>query len=188
MVDVGAKPATEREAVARAVVDLGDDLVAYGRQKAQLVSQLLPGLVDRMTKEGEDYTQARRAFNVLLAKEAEALYFAARYVGGLHSSRSHKGDKDAQPPMAVVDPKKQREALAFLEKEAFGVSSFQFPPELLNRLDELIVFRQLDREDVRNILEIELTKVRGRLAAKKITLKLEAVFRDIGHAPADVTE
>jgi hypothetical protein len=114
--------------------DLGDDLVAYGRQKAQLVNQLLPGLVDRMTEQGEDYTQARRAFNVLLAKEAEALYFAARYVGGLNTSRSHKGDRDASPPLAVVDPKKQRQALAFLEEEAFGISSFQFPPDLLNRL------------------------------------------------------
>ena len=80
--------------------DLGKDLVAYAQLKAKLVGELVPGLVDRMTRPGEDYTRARLAFNVLLSKQADAMRFAARYVGGLHTSRSHKGDKDAKPPVA----------------------------------------------------------------------------------------
>jgi len=48
-----------------------------------------------------------------------------------------------------------------------------YKPELINRMDEIIVFRQLTREDVRKVLEIELTKVKGRLASKRMTLKLE---------------
>jgi ATP-dependent Clp protease ATP-binding subunit ClpC len=47
-----------------------------------------------------------------------------------------------------------------------------FKPELLNRFDDVIVFRKLEREDVVRILEIELGKVRGRLATKGVTIEL----------------
>jgi ATP-dependent Clp protease ATP-binding subunit ClpC len=46
-----------------------------------------------------------------------------------------------------------------------------FKPELMNRFDEIIVFRKLDKEDVVKILDIELAKLRERLAAKSITLE-----------------
>ena len=46
-----------------------------------------------------------------------------------------------------------------------------FKPELMNRFDEIIVFRKLGKEDVVKILDIELAKLRERLAAKSITLE-----------------
>ncbi|MFO7936421.1 MAG: ATP-dependent Clp protease ATP-binding subunit [Kiritimatiellia bacterium] len=49
-----------------------------------------------------------------------------------------------------------------------------FKPELLNRFDDLIVFKKLDRDDVVRILDMELSKVRNRLASKDISLKLNA--------------
>jgi ATP-dependent Clp protease ATP-binding subunit ClpC len=49
-----------------------------------------------------------------------------------------------------------------------------FKPELLNRFDDVIVFKKLDKEDVVRILDIELAKVRQRLEAKAITLELDA--------------
>jgi len=47
-----------------------------------------------------------------------------------------------------------------------------FRPELFNRVDDVIVFRQLTREDVGGILELELDKVCKRIAAQKIELRL----------------
>ncbi len=114
--------------------DLGSDPLEFARVKAQLVKELIPGLVDRMVKEGDDYTQARRAFSVLLGQQGSAMQFVARYVGGLQTSRSHKGDKDAKPPFKVVDAKMQRDALAMLEQQLFNDKPFQFPPELYNQL------------------------------------------------------
>src|SRR5439155_486300 len=38
-----------------------------------------------------------------------------------------------------------------------------FRPEFLNRLDDIIVFHSLNRENLRVIIDIELGKVRGRL-------------------------
>jgi hypothetical protein len=49
-----------------------------------------------------------------------------------------------------------------------------FKPELLNRFDDMIVFKKLDKADVVKILDIELAKVRQRLLAKSIGLELDA--------------
>ena len=48
-----------------------------------------------------------------------------------------------------------------------------FRPEFINRLDEVIVFRPLDKTDLEEIIEFELSKVRERLKAKLMTLELD---------------
>ncbi|MDD5557466.1 MAG: ATP-dependent Clp protease ATP-binding subunit [bacterium] len=48
-----------------------------------------------------------------------------------------------------------------------------FKPEFLNRLDDLIVFRALDRDDLRRIVEIETGKVQERLRGRGITIVLD---------------
>jgi ATP-dependent Clp protease ATP-binding subunit ClpC len=52
-----------------------------------------------------------------------------------------------------------------------------FRPELLNRVDDVIVFRQLTREDVTLILDLELAQVLQRIAAKNIRVNLTAAAR-----------
>lgn len=60
-----------------------------------------------------------------------------------------------------------------LKEKMVEAAKQMYKPELLNRIDEMIVFRQLTREDVAKILDVELTKVRGRLASKRMTLRLD---------------
>ena len=45
-----------------------------------------------------------------------------------------------------------------------------FRPEFINRLDGVIVFHPLSREHIRNIVNLELAKVAGRMAEHNITL------------------
>ena len=45
-----------------------------------------------------------------------------------------------------------------------------FRPEFLNRVDELVVFNQLSKDDMAKIVKIELAKVEERLTAKNLTL------------------
>ncbi|MCC6285072.1 MAG: AAA family ATPase [Phycisphaerales bacterium] len=47
-----------------------------------------------------------------------------------------------------------------------------FRPELLNRIDEVVVFHQLRRENLGRIVEIQLVRLRARLAQRDITLDL----------------
>ena len=49
-----------------------------------------------------------------------------------------------------------------------------FRPELLNRLDEIVVFRQLAPRDTRAIAELALAETRARLAALGIGLDVGA--------------
>lgn len=47
-----------------------------------------------------------------------------------------------------------------------------FRPEFLNRIDEIVLFDILSPEAIKNIVDIELQKVRARLLDKEITLEL----------------
>ena len=53
-----------------------------------------------------------------------------------------------------------------------------FRPEFLNRLDEIIVFRQLSRDEVKEIAEIMLKEVFGRMGEKGITLTVSNAFKE----------
>ncbi|VXD21607.1 ATP-dependent Clp protease ATP-binding subunit [Planktothrix paucivesiculata] len=53
-----------------------------------------------------------------------------------------------------------------------------FRPEFLNRLDEIIVFRQLNKEEVKEIAVIMLKEVFGRLIEKGITLEVTDKFKE----------
>ena len=53
-----------------------------------------------------------------------------------------------------------------------------FRPEFLNRLDEIIVFRQLSREEVKQIAEIMLKEVFARMHDKGIDLTVTEAFKE----------
>ncbi|MEK6238104.1 MAG: zinc-dependent metalloprotease, partial [Planctomycetales bacterium] len=114
--------------------DLGKDPLNYAKQQAQVVREIWPDMVERVTEKGEGYQKARRAFGLLLSTHGRSMFFAARYVGGIYVHRDHKGDPKARAPIVVVDAKKQREALKLLEEQVFNDKPFQFPAELYNHL------------------------------------------------------
>jgi ATP-dependent Clp protease ATP-binding subunit ClpB len=49
-----------------------------------------------------------------------------------------------------------------------------FRPEFLNRLDEILLFRRLSRDDMKGIVAIQLDRLRKLLADRKITLEVDA--------------
>jgi ATP-dependent Clp protease ATP-binding subunit ClpC len=53
-----------------------------------------------------------------------------------------------------------------------------FKPEFLNRMDEVVVFRPLERADVVRILQIELQRIYDRLTARGLTIELSDAARD----------
>jgi ATP-dependent Clp protease ATP-binding subunit ClpB len=53
----------------------------------------------------------------------------------------------------------------------------QFRPEFLNRVDEIIVFHALSEEHLKQIVEIQLARLRARLADRHITLQLTDAAR-----------
>ncbi|MGE0534589.1 MAG: zinc-dependent metalloprotease [Pirellulales bacterium] len=114
--------------------DLGKDPAEYARVRAELIGALWPQVVERSVKEGDGYQRARQMFGVLLSNYGQAMFYAARNVGGLYVNRDHKGDPNGRAPFVVVPADKQRESLEILEKHVFSDKPFQFPPELYNHL------------------------------------------------------
>ena len=60
-----------------------------------------------------------------------------------------------------------------------AVAKKHFRPEFLNRLDELVVFRMLEKESLNQIVDLEVAKLVKRLADKEIDLVLEESARDL---------
>ena len=64
----------------------------------------------------------------------------------------------------------------------------KFTPEFLNRLDETILFNQLDDKDMAKIVDIELGQVQERMLEQGITIKFSKTAKDFlvkeGYDPA----
>ena len=73
--------------------------------------------------------------------------------------------------MEIKDPKARKEAVwAELKR--------RMKPEFLNRLDEVVVFNPLGKEQVKQIVEILLKKIKSRLAERDIDLVLSERAKD----------
>jgi ATP-dependent Clp protease ATP-binding subunit ClpB len=63
-----------------------------------------------------------------------------------------------------------------------------FKPEFLNRLDEILVFSRLSRDDLARIVDLQVARLAGRLADRRLTLELtpaaKAWLADRGYDPA----
>jgi hypothetical protein len=116
------------------VRDLGANPIDFAKVNAKLYEQLLPGLIDRATKEGDNYADVRYFFNVLLSQRMNSLGFVTKNIGGLYVNRDHKGDPGNRPPIQVVDAAVQRESLQFICEQVFAVDSFDVPAELYNSM------------------------------------------------------
>ncbi len=79
------------------------------------------------------------------------------------------------------------DAYARMRDEALEALRQHFRPEFLNRVDEIVVFHSLTREQLEQIVQIQLGRLRERLAERKIELELsdEALqhFANVGYDP-----
>jgi ATP-dependent Clp protease ATP-binding subunit ClpC len=69
------------------------------------------------------------------------------------------------PSNEEVDYKKLKEVMIGLAKKTFK-------PELLNRLDDMIVFRELTKVDLETIIDLELANIQNRVLGRNIELKI----------------
>ncbi len=70
------------------------------------------------------------------------------------------------------------EAYEHMKNEVLGAMRQHFRPEFLNRVDEIVVFRSLTQTDLRKIIDIQLSRLRARLAERSIELELTDAAKD----------
>jgi ATP-dependent Clp protease ATP-binding subunit ClpB len=70
------------------------------------------------------------------------------------------------------------EAYESMKREVLEAMRQHFRPEFLNRVDEIVVFHALSREELKQIVDIQLGRLRERLAERKISLELTDAARE----------
>ena len=66
-----------------------------------------------------------------------------------------------------------------IKKEVMGELKKQFRPELINRIDDIIVFHKLEDEDIKKIIDIMLVQVQNRLSAQNIKIDIDQSVKDL---------
>jgi len=83
---------------------------------------------------------------------------------------------------------KETEDVDIVREQVMQVVRSNFRPEFLNRVDEVILFHRLKREQMETIVEIQLSRLRKLLEDRKISIELDASARkwlaDKGYDPA----
>jgi ATP-dependent Clp protease ATP-binding subunit ClpB len=169
------------------------------------VSRLIgapPGYVGY--EEGGVLTEAvrRRPYSLVLFdefekahKEVSNLLLQIMDEGQLTDSQAHK--IDFKNTMIILTSNLGADILASLPEgaksedvrdEIMAVVRQQFPPEFINRIDEVILFNRLTRGDMDRILEIQLIKLHKQLSEKKMKLEFDMGAKkwlcDRGYDPA----
>jgi ATP-dependent Clp protease ATP-binding subunit ClpB len=83
---------------------------------------------------------------------------------------SNLGSREIQS--AEGDEKQAREAVLMILRD-------HFKPEFLNRIDDIVVFTQLSREHIAQIIDVQLEKLRKTLEERGITIELDDSARDL---------
>jgi ATP-dependent Clp protease ATP-binding subunit ClpC len=78
------------------------------------------------------------------------------------SAIGYQLQRDAQLEERIAYQEMRRELTKSLKKE--------FRPEFINRLDDVVIFRSLNKEDINQIVSLELDKVSNRLVDHEISL------------------
>ena len=73
----------------------------------------------------------------------------------------------------ILAAQPEGEAATMVQGQVMNIVRAHFRPEFLNRLDEVILFRRLQRADMATIVDIQLERLRALLADRKITLTLD---------------
>jgi ATP-dependent Clp protease ATP-binding subunit ClpB len=74
-----------------------------------------------------------------------------------------------------IDPDLPEEAIRERVMKAVHQS---FRPEFINRVDDIIVFHRLSREELRKVVEIQVERLRNRLAERRIGITLTEAAKD----------
>ncbi|OBT90965.1 ATP-dependent Clp protease ATP-binding subunit ClpB [Pseudogymnoascus sp. 03VT05] len=79
---------------------------------------------------------------------------------GANLDHPYKEDDEGQ-----IDPE--------VRTAVMNVVAQSYPPEFLNRIDEFIIFKRLSHEALREIVDIRLRELQGRLDERRITLEVD---------------
>jgi ATP-dependent Clp protease ATP-binding subunit ClpC len=103
---------------------------------------------------------------------------------------SNLGTRDIQKGPGIGFAVKPDERMSYdrMKEKVMEELKRSFRPEFLNRIDEVIVFHSLSREDVKSIVDLMMKRVREQLKAKDVEIELTDAAKNLlaekGYDPA----
>lgn len=114
--------------------DLGDDPIVFYKDEIALSKELWSKIEEKFEQPGNRYQKLLAAFN----RGWRSYYYAARivpkFIGGIDRVNYHVGDSNDRLPYEPIPAAKQKEAMQFLADYILAPDVFEFPAELLNKL------------------------------------------------------
>jgi ATP-dependent Clp protease ATP-binding subunit ClpB len=164
----------ERHAVSRLVgappgyvgYDEGGQLTEAVRRKPYSVV-----LLDEIEKAHPD------VFNILLqvlddGRLTDNKGRVANFKNAIIIMTSNMGSDIIRERFSQIDARNEDEIVASTKEELFGLLKQTVRPEFLNRIDDIVMFKPLSRQNIREIVELQLIKVREQLENQNIVLTI----------------
>jgi hypothetical protein len=114
--------------------DFGPNPIEFAEHRAKLAKEVWAGLESKLEKPGEGYQVLLRAFAGAYNNLTSSAQFTTRFIGGVYHHRDHVGDPSGRLPYVPVPAEQQRAALKLLQSTVFDAKTFDFSPQLLNKL------------------------------------------------------
>jgi hypothetical protein len=113
---------------------LSNDPIGFASQ-AMAIDKTLTARLERLSPhDAESYADERSAFLVIMSNSFESALAASRYIGGMYTSRAHRGQPGATAPFTVIPRAEQRRAYDLVAAHVFAPGALAFSPQLLNDL------------------------------------------------------
>ncbi|MFU8812833.1 MAG: zinc-dependent metalloprotease [Balneolaceae bacterium] len=116
------------------VGDMSSDPIAYGKERIGLTRDLMGGLVDKFSREGQSYEALRNAFMVMMGEYRTQTGVMSRYIGGVYRDRAFAGQPGATKPFIPVEHERQKEAMQALTQYLFAPDAFATSHEVYQYL------------------------------------------------------
>jgi hypothetical protein len=141
--------------------DHGKNPLNYADAQLKLLQYLRSKILTDMVDDGESWSKARRAYEMTLGKQAQAIAIASNWIGGSYLSRNKKGDPGEVDPIRPIEADLQRRALKLVIDASMPDEAYALSPELLRKMT---VDKWYDGGGMRNISRDETFPVHDRIA------------------------
>jgi ATP-dependent Clp protease ATP-binding subunit ClpC len=94
---------------------------------------------------------------------------------------SNIGQRDIQKATPIGFKKSYKEKVMYeeIKEKVLDKMKKTFRPEFLNRIDDIVIFNELKKEDIRKIVDLEMEKVEEQLSFHNVTLKLSKGTKEL---------
>ncbi len=114
--------------------DLSNDPLTYDRDTLALNESIAATLDRPYAGDTRSYQEIRASLVTILNNELSAIDLAAHYIGGIYTSRAHRGQPGAGPPFRSISRTEQHRAFELIDRYVFSAHAFNYSPDLLNEL------------------------------------------------------